>query len=111
LGYAGCKSPYAAECSGGGGGAGGPAGILTGTPNDNGTHLAKPGAAYICSITGTDVAYAGGGSGRTWNNFHKIDGGGKDSYGGGGNSAELGGSGVVIIRYQMPKHGLSVFIQ
>jgi hypothetical protein len=110
LGYAGSKSPYAAECSGGGGGAGGPAGILTGTPNDNGTHLAKPCAAYICSITGMDVAYAGGGSGRAWNTYYTIDGGGKDSYGGGGNSKAGGGSGVVIIRYQMPKHGLSVFV-
>lgn len=109
LGYAGCKSPYAEECSGGGGGAGGPAG--TGTSDNNGTQRANPGAAYICSITGTDVAYAGGGGGRTWNNFHMIDGGGKDSYGGGGNSGGAGGSGVVIIRYQMPKHGLFVLVK
>ena len=110
LGYAGSDAPYATQCSGGGGGAGGPAGA--GTPDaSNGTHRSRPGAAYICSITGSDVAYAGGGSGRTWSNLHKIDGGGKDSYGGGGNSNDGGGSGVVIIRYQMPKHGLAVFIQ
>ena len=109
LGHAGSAAPYATECSGAGGGAGGPAGA--GTPNTNGTHLSRPGAAYICSITGSDVAYAGGGSGRAWNNFYEIAGGGKNSYGGGGKSNDAGGSGVVIIRYQMPKHGMAVVVR
>ena len=110
LGYAGSDAPYATECSGGGGGAGGPAGA--GTPDTgNGTHLARPGAAYICAITGGDAAYAGGGSGRNWNTFYKIDGGGKNSYGGGGNSNDVGGGGVVIIRHQMPMHGMAIVVQ
>lgn len=107
LGYAGSASPYASECSGAGGGAGGPAGA--GTPDSsNGTHLAKPGAAYVCSITGSDVAYAGGGSGRAWNTFYKIAGGGSGSYGGGGDSGGAGGPGVVIIRHQLPKTDATV---
>ena len=98
LGYAGSDAPYATECSGGGGGAGGPAGA--GTPDaSNGTHRSRPGAAYVCSITGSDVAYAGGGSGRTWGNLHEIDGGGKGSYGGGGNSNDAGGPGILIVRF------------
>ena len=109
LGNAGSDAPYATECSGAGGGAGGPAGA--GTPDaSNGTHRSRPGAAYVCSITGSDVAYAGGGSGRAWNTFYRIAGGGSGSYGGGGDSGGAGGPGVVIIRYQMPKHGLSVFV-
>ena len=109
LGNAGSDAPYALECSGAGGGAGGPAGA--GTPDaSNGTHRSRPGAAYVSSITGSDVAYAGGGSGRAWNTFYRIAGGGSGSYGGGGDSGGAGGPGVVIIRYQMPKHGLSVFV-
>ena len=109
LGYAGSDAPFATQCSGGGGGAGGPAGV--GNPDTNGSHRSLPGVAYICSITGTNIPYAGGGAGCAWGQLKKTPGGGKDSYGGGGNSGGAGGSGVVIIRYQMPKHGLSVFIQ
>ena len=106
LGYAGSPAPYTAECSGAGGGAGGPAGAAT--PNNNGTHRSHPGAAYICSITGSDVAYAGGGSGRAWNTFYRIAGGGSGSYGGGGDSGGAGGPGVVIIRHQLPKTDATV---
>jgi hypothetical protein len=102
LGNAGSDAPYATECSGAGGGAGGPAGA--GTPDaSNGTHRSHPGAAYVCSITGSDVAYAGGGSGRAWNTFYRIAGGGSGSYGGGGDSGGAGGPGVVIVRHQLPK--------
>ncbi|MBP5545507.1 MAG: hypothetical protein ILM98_15655 [Kiritimatiellae bacterium] len=106
LGYAGSPAPYAAECSGAGGGAGGPAGAAT--PNNNGTHRSHPGAAYVCSITGSDVAYAGGGSGRAWNTFYRIAGGGSGSYGGGGDSGGAGGPGVVIVRHQLPKTNATV---
>ena len=102
LGNAGSDAPYATECSGAGGGAGGPAGA--GTPDtSNGTHRSHPGAAYVCSITGSDVAYAGGGSGRAWNSFYPVAGGGSGSYGGGGNSNAAGGPGVVIVRHPVPK--------
>ena len=63
----------------------------------------EPGAAYVCSITGSDVAYAGGGSGRAWNTFYRIAGGGSGSYGGGGDSGGAGGPGVVIVRHPVPK--------
>ena len=117
LGHAGSASPYEKEnSSGAGGGAGGPAGA--GTPDSNGTHLSRPGVAYICSITGSDVAYAGGGGGCAYGVRKTTPGGGMNSYGGGGNSidgsgksGEPGGSGVVIIRYQMPKHGMSVVVR
>ena len=106
LGNAGSDAPYATECSGAGGGAGGPAGAAT--PNSNGTHRSRPGAAYVCSITGSDVAYAGGGSGRAWNDFYRIAGGGSGSYGGGGDSGGAGGPGVVIVRHQLPKTDATV---
>lgn len=107
LGNAGSDAPYATECSGAGGGAGGPAGA--GTPDaSNGTHRSHPGAAYVCAITGSDVAYAGGGSGRAWNTFYRIAGGGSGSYGGGGDSGGAGGPGVVIIRHQLPKTDATV---
>lgn len=118
LGHAGSAAPYKGEnSSGAGGGAGGPAGA--GTPDkNNGSHLAHPGIAYICSITGTDVAYAGGGGGCAYGVLKTTPGGGMNSYGGGGNSigssgkpGEPGGSGVVIIRYQMPKHGMAVVVR
>lgn len=112
LGYAGSSAPYPEkQCSGGGGGAGGPAGA--GTPDtSNGTHLARPGAAYVCSITGSDVAYAGGGSGRAWSTFYRIAGGGNGSYGGGGDSGGAGGPGVVIVRHQLPKrYGTIVIVE
>ena len=118
LGHAGSAAPYKEEnSSGAGGGAGGPAGA--GTPDkNNGSHLAHPGIAYICSITGTDVAYAGGGGGCAYGVLKTTPGGGMNSYGGGGNSigssgkpSEPGGSGVVIIRYQMPKHGMAVVVR
>ena len=56
----------------------------------------NPGVAYLCSITGEEVAYAGGGSG---------------SYGGGGNSNSAGGGGVVIVRYQMPDKGFVILFR
>lgn len=98
LGNKGGNAQNDAGTSGGGGGAGGAASGKTG------------GAAYICSITGVNVAYAGGGSGFAWG-VVVVEGSGSGSYGGGGHSNNPGGSGVVIIRYQMPKHGMAVVVR
>ena len=95
LGNAGGNARSDAGTGGGGGGAGGAA---------SGT---RGGAAYVCSITGADVAYAGGGGGYYWS-VQSVAGGGSRSSGGGGNSNGAGGGGVVIVRHQLPKLGATI---
>ncbi len=90
LGNAGGNARNDAGTGGGGGGAGGASSGVTG------------GAAYVCSITGADVAYAGGGGGYYWG-VQSVAGGGSGSYGGGGNSNGAGGGGVVIVRHPVPQ--------
>lgn len=96
---------------GGGGGAGGPgdAGL-----NDSG---GAGGPGRISLITGTAVTYAGGGGGaKGLNVAGRVDGpggaggggtgstsGGVDGTGGGGGAGpHAGGSGIVIVRYEIP---------
>ena len=88
-----------AGTGGGGGGAGGAASGVNG------------GAAYVCSITGADVAYAGGGGGYYYG-VYSVPGGGSGSYGGGGNSNAVGGPGVVIVRHQLPEtYGMVIILR
>lgn len=111
---------YAASGGGGAGGTGG---------NSQDTVPGVGGIGYQCDISGVLAYYAGGGAG--FRNKQQIAGGlggggscvlsedkqssvpgaGVDGLGGGGCGGAKGGSGVVIVSYQLPPVGLRVVIQ
>ena len=85
--------------SGAGGGAGG-YGVPGPGPGGPGSDT-NGGPGYTCSISGSPVVYAGGGTGTAGSGTH--GGGNATNRGGGGNSGNPGGngfSGVVIIKYK-----------
>ncbi len=103
---------------GGGGGAS--------APGADGTSDGYPGAGgdgYLCSITGTETYYGGGGAG--WRvNTHQADGGlggggssiggahaGEDGKGGGGSGTAAGGSGVFIVRYRVKPIATTIIVR
>ena len=102
--------------SGGGGGAGGVGGGAVPSCGDNGQG-GLGGIGIQSDITGVMLGYGGGGGGESWNQGCRpgSDGGGKckwgvgfvagtevlPSRGGGAGSEQNGGSGVVIIRYEI----------
>ncbi len=122
----GAGSSDATAGHGGGGGGAGAAGAAASGFNNSGTSGAG-GNGLASSITGSSVTYAGGGSGGTWGNaaargaggsggggLGGIGGGGAgptagaaNTGGGGGGGADgnasglAGGSGIVIVRYDL----------
>ena len=103
----------------GGGGAGGP-GLDNGGKSASGTTLpGSGGIGYACSITGTEIYYAGGGGGwcRGVVGVGGVGGGGDghkagaDGLGGGGGANAKGGSGVLIIRYRRRAIGMRIVVQ
>lgn len=86
---------------GGGGGAGG-AGATA--PDDRTGGNGGPG--FVCSITGTSVAYGVGGRGANDAVWNGVAGGANTGNGGGGGGSQVaggapGGSGIVIVRYRI----------
>ena len=106
------------HCVGGGGGAGG-----AGYAGDHSTTPGQGGIGYPCSITGSEVYYAGGGGGGGKVNgvdtraAGGLGGGGAntkagtDGLGGGGGGFAKGGSGVVILRFKRIKRGLFIVVR
>ncbi|HOR96934.1 MAG TPA: hypothetical protein PLJ32_00785 [Kiritimatiellia bacterium] len=106
-----CSHVYAAAGGGGAGAVGG---------NSNGTSPGIGGDGLAFDISGTLTYYAGGGSGyRKGSGYPAMSQGGLggggpggqngvDGLGGGGGGNAAGGSGVVIIRYLLPKKGFVV---
>jgi hypothetical protein len=91
----------------GGGGAGNVGGNSSGS-----TSPGNGGPGLQSSITGSSLWYAGGGGGKNDNNGSTGTGGsgvggnggsaGTDGRGGGGGGRAKGGSGIVIVRYEIP---------
>jgi hypothetical protein len=105
---------------GGGGGAGGPAQSGKNSAGEDWDVLPGVGGiGFACSITGSEVYYAGGGGGWNRGNVGKggIGGGGDghatgtDGLGGGGGANAKGGSGVLIIRYLRRLKGVTLRFQ
>ena len=96
-----------------GGGGGGASSAASGVVGGDG---------YLCDITGTASYYGGGGAGGQ--RYTTVGtpaapglGGGKASWGGGGSAqigwgtVEVGGHGIVIIRYKKPERGMAVILR
>ena len=99
--------------------AGGGGAAAAGNPNSE-SSPGNGGAGRLCSITGADVCYAGGGGGyrNSTVNAKGGDGGGgdggkkgEDGLGGGGGGGAPGGKGIVIIRYKKLKKGMVITVR
>jgi len=87
--------------TGGGGGKGG-AGGAGASPNG--------GAGESSDITGASIVYAAGGSGKRNPSLNGTDGRGEGGSGGSPTTSGRGGSGIVIIRYEIPLRGGTVLL-